>query len=281
MWLFAFESTVSELTPICTARLSTFKQAFRGCVSVLKSNKLFPLYIFSLNPLTNLNRCDIIPLVDIIFADVAELADALDSGSSESNFIWVQVPSSAPVPRSAIALLGNFTLWGFFNFCRIGGEDLADKNTGRKIIAQNKKAYHDYFVDEKYEAGIQLFGTEVKSLRKGQVNLKDSYCEINGGEIFATGIHISPYEQGNIFNRDPLRDRKLLMHKREIMKLHGLVGQKGFSIIPLSLYFSGSYVKVELGLCRGKKLYDKRDSQAKKDSDRNIERYSKNKNADF
>ena len=158
---------------------------------------------------------------------------------------------------------------------------MADKNTGRKIIAQNKKAYHDYFVDEKYEAGIQLFGTEVKSLRKGQVNLKDSYCEINGGEIFATGIHISPYEQGNIFNRDPLRDRKLLMHKREIMKLHGLVGQKGFSIIPLSLYFGGSYVKVELGLCRGKKLYDKRDAQAKKDSDRNIERYSKSKNADF
>ena len=158
---------------------------------------------------------------------------------------------------------------------------MADKNTGRKIIAQNKKAYHDYFVDEKYEAGIQLFGTEVKSLRAGQVNLKDSYCEIKNGEIFATGIHISPYEQGNIFNRDPLRDRKLLMHKREIMKLHGLVGQKGFSIIPLSLYFSGSYVKVELGLCRGKKLYDKRDAQAKKDSDRNIERYSKNKNADF
>ena len=163
----------------------------------------------------------------------------------------------------------------------MGGEDLADKNTGRKIIAQNKKAYHDYFVDEKYEAGIQLFGTEVKSLRAGQVNLKDSYCEIKGGEIFATGIHISPYEQGNIFNRDPLRDRKLLMHKREIMKLHGQVGQKGFSIIPLSLYFSGSYVKVELGLCRGKKLYDKRDSQAKKDSERNIERYSKNKHADF
>ena len=163
----------------------------------------------------------------------------------------------------------------------MGGEDLADKNTGRKIIAQNKKAYHDYFVDEKYEAGIQLFGTEVKSLRAGQVNLKDSYCEIKNGEIFATGIHISPYEQGNIFNRDPLRDRKLLMHKREIMKLHGQVGQKGFSVIPLSLYFSGSYVKVELGLCRGKKLYDKRDSQAKRDSERNIERFSKSKNADF
>ncbi len=158
---------------------------------------------------------------------------------------------------------------------------MAEKNTGRKIIAQNKKAYHDYFVDEKYEAGIQLFGTEVKSLRAGQVNLKDSYCEIKNGEIFATGIHISPYEQGNIFNRDPIRDRKLLMHKREIMKLHGQVGQKGFSIIPLSLYFSGSYVKVELGLCRGKKLYDKRDSEAKRESDRNIERYSKSRHADF
>ena len=150
-----------------------------------------------------------------------------------------------------------------------------------KIIAENRKARHDYFVIETYEAGIELFGTEVKSLRAGNVNLKDSYCDVDGGELFAIGMHISPYEQGNIFNRDPLRDRKLLMHKREIMKLHGQVGQKGFSIIPLSLYFSGSYVKVELGLCRGKKLYDKRDSQAKKDSERNIERYSKNKHADF
>ena len=152
---------------------------------------------------------------------------------------------------------------------------------GKKIIAQNKKAFHYYFVDERYEAGIVLSGTEVKSLRAGQVNLKDSYCEVKDGELIAVGIHISPYEQGNIFNRDPLRDRKLLMHKREIMKLHGLVGQKGFTLVPLSLYFSGSYVKAEIGLCRGKKLYDKRDSDAKRESDRNIERFTKNKHADF
>ena len=152
---------------------------------------------------------------------------------------------------------------------------------GRKIIAQNKKAFHDYFIDERYETGIVLSGTEIKSLRAGQVNLKDSYCEIRGGEIFALGIHISPYEQGNIFNRNPLRDRKLLMHKREIMKLHGLVGQKGFTLVPLSLYFSGSFVKLELGLCRGKKLYDKRDSDAKREAERNIERFSKNRHADF
>lgn len=152
---------------------------------------------------------------------------------------------------------------------------------GRKIIAQNKKAFHDYFIDERYETGIVLSGTEIKSLRAGQVNLKDSYCEIRGGEIFALGIHISPYEQGNIFNRNPLRDRKLLMHKREIMKLHGLVGQKGFTLVPLSLYFSGSFVKLELGLCRGKKLYDKRDSDAKREAERNIERFSKSRHADF
>lgn len=150
-----------------------------------------------------------------------------------------------------------------------------------KIIAQNKKAYHEYFVDEKYEAGICLSGTEVKSLRAGQVNLKDSYCEIENGELIVTGMHISPYEQGNIFNLAPMRERKLLMHKREIMKLYGLVSQKGFTLIPLSLYFSGSRVKVELGLCKGKKLYDKRASDAKRESDRNIERFSKNRHADF
>ena len=154
---------------------------------------------------------------------------------------------------------------------------MADVKKGKKIIAQNKKAYHDYFVDETYEAGIALFGTEVKSIRAGQVNLKDSYCVIDGGELFATGIHVSPYEKGNIFNREPLRDRKLLMHKREIMKLHGLISQKGFTLIPLSLYFSGSNVKVELGLCRGKKLYDKRDDAAKKLADRDIERYEKSR----
>ncbi len=154
---------------------------------------------------------------------------------------------------------------------------MAEKKSGKKVIAQNRKAYHDYFVDETYEAGIELFGTEVKSVRAGNVNLKDSYCIIDAGEMYATGIHISPYEQGNIFNREPLRDRKLLMHKREIMKLHGLISQKGFTLIPLSFYFSGSHVKVELGLCRGKKLYDKREDDARKQADRDIERYRKGK----
>ena len=155
---------------------------------------------------------------------------------------------------------------------------MAEKKTGNKIIAQNKKAWHEYFVDEKYEAGIALFGTEVKSIRNGAVNLKDSYCDIKDGEIFVKGMHISPHEQGNIFNKDPLRDKKLLMHKREIMKLHGLVSQKGFTLIPLSLYFSGSHVKVEIGLCRGKKLYDKRDDAAKRDADRVIERSLRDRN---
>ena len=149
---------------------------------------------------------------------------------------------------------------------------MAEKKTQGKIIAQNKKAYHDYFVDEKYEAGIALFGTEVKSLRAGAVNLKDSYCEIKNGELFAIGVHISPYEKGNIFNREPRRDRKLLMHKREIMKIGGLMTQKGYTLVPLSLYFSGKNVKVELGLCRGKKLYDKRDALAEKQTNREIDR---------
>ena len=152
---------------------------------------------------------------------------------------------------------------------------MAEKKPIGKIIAQNKKAYHDYFVDEKYEAGISLFGTEVKSVRAGTVNLKDSYCEIKNGEIFAVGVHISPYEKGNIFNREPLRDKKLLMHKKEILKLHGLVSQKGFTLVPLSLYFSGSRVKVEIGLCRGKKLYDKRDDIARHDANRAMERTMK------
>ena len=158
---------------------------------------------------------------------------------------------------------------------------MSDKKTGKKMIAQNRKAYHDFFVDETYEAGIALFGTEVKSVRAGQVNLKDSYCYVQDGEIFASGIHISPYEKGNIFNREPMRQRKLLMHKREIMKLHGLVGQKGYTLVPLSFYFSGSRVKVEVGLCRGKKLYDKRDDEAKKQANRDIERYEKGKNRDY
>ena len=146
------------------------------------------------------------------------------------------------------------------------------KSQGTKIITQNRKAYHDYFVDEKYEAGIALFGTEVKSLRQGTVNLKDSYCSVKDGELFVIGMHISPYEKGNIFNREPLRDRKLLMHKKEIMKLTGLVTQKGYTLVPLSLYFSGKNVKVEVGLCRGKKLYDKRDSLAEKQTNREIDR---------
>jgi SsrA-binding protein len=154
---------------------------------------------------------------------------------------------------------------------------VAEKNKGNKIIAQNKKAWHDYFVDEKYEAGIALFGTEVKSIRAGAVNLKDSYCTVKDGELYAVGIHISPYEHGNIFNREPMRDRKLLMHKKEILKLGGWTQQKGLTLIPLSLYFSGSHVKVEVGVCRGKKLYDKRDSAAKAESDREIERRMKDR----
>lgn len=149
------------------------------------------------------------------------------------------------------------------------------KAKGTKQIAANRKAFHDYFVDDKYEAGISLVGTEVKSLRAGQVNLKDSYCSIKNGEIFANNIHISPYEKGNIFNRDPRRSRKLLMHKREILKLFSLVSQKGYTLVPLSLYFKDSKVKVEVGLCRGKKLYDKRETEAQKQADRDSERIRK------
>ena len=149
------------------------------------------------------------------------------------------------------------------------------KTQASRIVAQNRKAWHDYFVDEKYEAGIALYGTEVKSVRCGAVNLKDSYCVLKGGELYLVGMHISPYEKGNIFNREPLRDRKLLMHKREIMKLGGLVAQKGYTLVPLSLYFSGKNVKAEIGLCRGKKLYDKRDSAAERQADREMERRMK------
>lgn len=141
-----------------------------------------------------------------------------------------------------------------------------------KIIAKNKKAYHDYFIEETYEAGIELIGSEVKSIRNGRINLKDSWCSIVKGEIFVNGMHISIYKQGATWCKDPLRVRKLLMHKREIMKLFGIEKQQGYSIIPLSLYFKGSRVKVEIGLCKGKKLYDKRADMAKKDAKRNIER---------
>ena len=133
-----------------------------------------------------------------------------------------------------------------------------------KTIAQNKKAFHDYFVEESMEAGIELAGTEVKSLRQGRANLKDAWCSVVNGELLLNGMHISPYEQGNIFNKDPLRVRRLLMHKREIMRLFGLVKQDGYSLIPLSLYFKGSMVKVQVGLCKGKKQYDKRQDLAAK-----------------
>lgn len=146
-----------------------------------------------------------------------------------------------------------------------------------KQITVNRKARHDYFVEETYECGIALAGTEVKSLRAGAVNLKDSYCSVDGGELFVNGMHISPYEQGNVFNRDPMRKRKLLMHRREILKLFGYVKRDGYSLIPLSLYFKGSRVKLELGLCRGKKLHDKRDDLARRDASREMERAMKEK----
>lgn len=141
-----------------------------------------------------------------------------------------------------------------------------------KTIAQNKKAHHDYFVLESYEAGIELCGTEVKSLRAGRVNLKDSWCNIVDGEIFVNGMHISPYDHGNVFNKDPMRVRRLLMHKKEILKLFGTLQQQGLSLIPISLYFKGSKVKMQVGLCKGKKLYDKRASMAERDAKRNIDR---------
>ena len=149
------------------------------------------------------------------------------------------------------------------------------KESGIKIIAENRAARHEYFVLETYEAGIELFGTEVKSIRGGKVNLKDSYAHVDRGELFVYGMHISPYEQGNIFNRDPLRPKKLLMHKREILKLFGQTGKDGLTLIPLSLYFSGSRVKVSLGVCKGKKLYDKRDDAAKQQAGRDMDRAMK------
>ena len=141
-----------------------------------------------------------------------------------------------------------------------------------KTVAQNKKAYHDYFVLETYEAGLELFSTEVKSIREGRVNLKDSWCHIKNGEIFVNGMHISPYEHGNIFNRDPLRPKRLLMHKREIGKLFGLTKQQGYAIIPLAVYFVRGRAKLKIGLCKGKKLYDKREDAAKKAAARDVER---------
>ena len=147
-----------------------------------------------------------------------------------------------------------------------------------KQIAANRKEYHDYFVEEKFEAGLELCGTEVKSIRQGNVNLKDSYCIIKDGQMVVHGMHVSPYEKGNIFNKDPMRVRRLLMHKREIMRLFGLVKQDGYSLIPLSIYFKGSLVKVQVGLCRGKKLYDKRADLAARAAKRDIDRALKEKN---
>ena len=160
---------------------------------------------------------------------------------------------------------------------RKGGE-LMPKQTGVKQIAANRKAFHDYFVLERFEAGIELAGTEVKSLRAGTVNMKDSYCTIKNGEIFIRSLHISPYEKGNIFNKDPVRPRRLLMHKREIMKLNARIMQDGVALIPLSMYFKDSRAKVELGLCKGKKLYDKRNDDAKREAMRDIERTMKERN---
>jgi len=147
-----------------------------------------------------------------------------------------------------------------------------------KLIANNKKAYYDYFIEDKYEAGIALAGTEVKSLRMGKCSIKESYIRIENGEVFIYNMHISPYEKGNIFNKDPLRVRKLLMHRHEINKLAGRVSQKGYTLVPLQIYFKGSLVKVEVGLARGKKLYDKREDIAKKDQRREAEKDFKVKN---
>lgn len=145
-----------------------------------------------------------------------------------------------------------------------------------KVIAQNKKAYHDYFVLETYEAGMELYGTEIKSIRNGRVNLKDSWCSVDNGEMFALGVHISPYEQGNIFNRDPMRKKRLLLHKKEIMRLFGQSQQQGLAIVPLKLYIKKGRAKLEIGLCKGKKNYDKRAVAAQKDAARTIERSLKN-----
>jgi SsrA-binding protein len=157
---------------------------------------------------------------------------------------------------------------------RLGGEDV--ENT--KTIATNKNAYHEYFVVESFEAGIELTGTEIKSIRQGGVNLKDAWCSVDDGQMLIKQMHISPYEHGNIFNKDPMRVRRLLLHKREIMRLFGLVKQQGLALIPLSLYFKGSLVKVQLGLCKGKKLYDKRAVAAEKSANREMQRAIKEQN---
>ncbi len=152
---------------------------------------------------------------------------------------------------------------------------MAEKNTGERIMAQNKKAYHDYFVDEEFEAGIELLGTEVKSIRAGRINLKDSYVSLKSGEAILLGVHISPYDQGSIWNVDPERQRRLLLHRREINRLIGLTQQQGYTLIPLKIYFKKQFVKVLIGLCRGKKNYDKRAEMAKRDARRSMDRAMK------
>ena len=146
-----------------------------------------------------------------------------------------------------------------------------------KLIASNRKAYHDYFVEDKFEAGVELCGTEVKSIRMGNVNLKDAFCIIKDGQMVVHGMHVSPYEKGNIFNRDPLRPRRLLMHKREILRLFAKVKQDGYALVPLSVYFKGPRIKLEVGLCKGKKLYDKRDAAAARDAKREMDRARKDR----
>ncbi|MBQ3277983.1 MAG: SsrA-binding protein SmpB [Clostridia bacterium] len=154
------------------------------------------------------------------------------------------------------------------------------RERGTKTVAQNRKAYHDYFVEEKFECGLVLYGTEVKSIRNGRVNLKESWAQIRNGEAWAEGIHISPYEQGNIFNRDPLRPKKLLLHRNEIRKLDSQVMRQGYTLIPLEIYFKDGKAKLQLGLCKGKQIHDKRDAMAKRDSDREIQRAMRNRQKD-
>ena len=155
---------------------------------------------------------------------------------------------------------------------------MASKNNDIKNVAQNRKAFHDYFIQDKFDAGIELFGTEVKSIRQGGINLKDSFCVVKNGEIFVYGMHISPYEKGNIFNRDPVRPRRLLMHRKEINRLAARSQQDGLTIVPTSVYLKGSLVKIEICLAKGKKLYDKREADAKRDANREIDRAVREKN---
>jgi len=157
----------------------------------------------------------------------------------------------------------------------------AVNKSGRKLIMSNRKARHDFFVEDSFEAGIELFGTEVKSIRAGKINFLDSYCYVDNGELFVRGFHVSPYEKGNIFNKDPLRLKRLLMHKKEILKMYYYVSRDGYTLVPLSIYLSNGRVKLEIGLCKGKKMYDKRDDAAQRDMKRESERYSKERSREY